>query len=64
MKLKFSARLSSLGEERNRLKASKFTDAQKASILQQGEESTPVAETCRKAGISQANESWRFKNRA
>lgn len=36
------------------MKASKFSDAQKAFILKQGEEGTPVAEVCRKAGISQA----------
>ena len=36
------------------MKASKFTEAQKAFILKQGEEGTPVAEVCRKAGISQA----------
>jgi putative transposase len=36
------------------MKASKFTDAQKAFILKQGEDGVPVAEICRKAGISQA----------
>ena len=36
------------------MKASKFTEAQKAFILKQGEQGTPVAEICRKAGISQA----------
>jgi len=36
------------------MKASKFTDTQKAFILKQGEAGTPVAEICRKAGISQA----------
>ena len=36
------------------MKASKFTDAQKAFIIKQGEEGTTVAEICRKAGISQA----------
>ena len=36
------------------MKASKFTDAQKAFILKQGKEGIPVAEVCRKAGISQA----------
>ena len=36
------------------MKASKFTDAQKAFIIKQGEEGTPVAEICRKAGISPA----------
>lgn len=33
------------------MKASKFTDAQKAFIIKQGEEGTAVAEICRKAGI-------------
>jgi len=54
LKLEFSATLSWLGEERKRMKASKFTEAQKAFILKQGEQGTPVAEICRKAGISQA----------
>ena len=36
------------------MKASKFSDAQKAFILKQGAEGVPVAEICRKAGISQA----------
>jgi putative transposase len=36
------------------MKASKFTDAQKAFIIKQGEEGTPIAEICRKAGISEA----------
>ena len=36
------------------MKASKFTDAQKAFIIKQGEDGTPVSEICRKAGISQA----------
>ena len=36
------------------MKASKFTEAQKAFILKQGEEGTAVAEICHKAGISQA----------
>ena len=35
-------------------KTSKFTESQKAFILKQGEQGTPVAEICRKAGISQA----------
>jgi putative transposase len=33
------------------VKASKFTDAQKAFIIKQAEDGTPVAEVCRKAGI-------------
>jgi putative transposase len=36
------------------MRASKFTDAQKAFIIEQGESGIPVAEICRKAGISQA----------
>ncbi len=36
------------------MKASKFTDAQKAFILKQGADGVPVADICRKAGISQA----------
>ena len=42
--------------------ASKFTDAQMAFIIKQGEEGTPVAEICRKAGISQATYfNWKKK---
>lgn len=36
------------------MKASKFSDAQKAFVLKQGDDGVPVAEICRKAGISQA----------
>ncbi len=36
------------------MKASKFSDAQKAFIIRQSDDGTPVAEVCRKAGISQA----------
>ncbi len=44
------------------MKASKFTDAQKAFIIKQGEEGTLVAEICRKAGISQATYfNWKKK---
>ena len=44
------------------MKASKFSDAQKAFILKQGEDGTPVAEICRKAGISQATYfNWKKK---
>ncbi len=32
------------------MKASQFSDAQKVFVLKQGEEGTPVAEICRKAG--------------
>ena len=45
------------------MKASQFTDAQKAFIIKQGEDgATPVAEICRKAGISQATYfNWKRK---
>ena len=36
------------------MKASRFSEAQKAFILKQGNDGMPVAEICRKAGISQA----------
>lgn len=36
------------------MKASNFSDAQKALIIKHGEVGTPVAEICRKAGISPA----------
>jgi putative transposase len=36
------------------MKASQLSDAQKAFILTQGQDGVPVAEICRKAGISQA----------
>lgn len=44
------------------MKASKFTDAQKVFIIRQGEDGIPVAEICRKAGISQATYfNWKKK---
>jgi putative transposase len=44
------------------MKASQFTDAQKAFIIKQGEDGMPVAEICRKAGISQATYfNWKKK---
>ena len=44
------------------MKASKFTDAQKAFIIRRGEEGAPVEEICRKAGISQATYiNWKKK---
>ena len=44
------------------MKASKFSDAQKAFIIRQGDEGTSVAEICRKAGISQATYfNWKKK---
>ena len=44
------------------MKASKFTDAQKAFILKQGADGHTVAEICRKAGISEATYfNWKKK---
>ena len=44
------------------MKASQFSDAQKAFILKQGDEGVPVTEICRKAGIIQATYSnWKKK---
>ena len=44
------------------MKASKFSEAQKAFILKQGNDDMPVAEICRKAGISPATYfSWMRK---
>ena len=44
------------------MKASKFTDAQKAFVIEQDEEGAPVAEICRKAGNSQATYcNWKKK---
>jgi putative transposase len=44
------------------MKASRFTDAQKAFILKQGADGHPVAEICRKAGISRATYfNWKKK---
>jgi putative transposase len=44
------------------MKASQFSDAQKAFILKQGAEGHPVAEICRRAGISQATYfNWKKK---
>ena len=44
------------------MKASKFTDAQKAFILKQGAEGHPVAEICLRARISQAADfNWKKK---
>lgn len=42
------------------MKASKFTEAQIAFVLKQAEDGTPVAEVCRKSGISDATfYNWR-----
>jgi putative transposase len=44
------------------MKASMFSDAQKAFILKQGADGVPVADICRKAGISQATYfNWKKK---
>ena len=44
------------------MKASQFSDAQKVFILRQGADGIPVADICRKAGISQATYfNWKKK---
>jgi putative transposase len=44
------------------MKRSKFSDAQKAFVIRQGDDGTPVEEICRKAGISQATYfAWKKK---
>lgn len=44
------------------MRASRFTDAQKAFVIKQGEEGTPVAEIFRQARISQATYfNWKKK---
>ena len=44
------------------MKASRFSDAQKAFILKQAADGMPVADVCRKAGISQATYfNWKKK---
>ena len=44
------------------MKASKFSDAQKAFILKQASDGMPVAEICRKAGVSPATYfNWKRK---
>jgi putative transposase len=44
------------------MKASRFSDAHKAFILKQGADGMPVADLCRKAGISQATYfNWKKK---
>ena len=50
------------GKERKTMKASRFSEAQKAFILKQGADGMPVADICRKAGISQATYfNWKKK---
>src|SRR3954451_24788325 len=59
--LEFSAPIPWLGGAES-MKASKFSDAQKAFILKQGSDGVPVADICRKAGISQATYfNWKKK---
>lgn len=42
------------------MRASKFSEAQKAYVVKRGEEGVPVAKLCREAGISQATYfNWR-----
>jgi putative transposase len=44
------------------MKASRFSEAQKTFILKQGADGMPVADICRKAGISQATYfNWKKK---
>ena len=44
------------------MKASRFSEAQKAFILKQGVDGMPVADICRKVGISQATYfNWKKK---
>ena len=51
-----------MAEQWKTMKASKFTDAQKAFILKQGADGVSVAEICRRAGISQATYfNWKKK---
>ena len=57
--LESSAPIPPLGEAQNDVV---FTDAQKAFILKQGRDGIPVADLCRKAGISQATYfNWKKK---
>jgi putative transposase len=45
------------------MKASRFSDAQKALILNQGRDGIPVADICRKAGISPATTLLNWKKK-
>jgi putative transposase len=46
------------------MKKSRFSEQQIAFVLRQAEEGTPIAEVCRKAGISEASYyAWRKKYR-
>ena len=51
--MEFSADFSSVGKEQDAVKASNFSDAQKAFILKQGADGISVVDICRKGGISQ-----------
>lgn len=52
----------SVGRRSGCEETSNLSDAQKAFILKQGDDGVPVAEICRKAGISQATYfNWRKK---
>ncbi len=44
------------------MKASKFTDAQKAFIIRQGDDGTPVADICRKPASARRRTSLGRKN--
>ena len=46
------------------MKASKFSDAQKAFILKQGSDGVPVADICRKAGINQPSNLFQLEEEA
>jgi putative transposase len=50
--LEFSAEISLACEEWKTMNASVFSNAQKAFILKQGADGLPVADICRRAGIS------------
>jgi putative transposase len=59
--LEFSASIPWLGGAQ-RDEGIRFSDAQKAFILKQGADGVPVADICRKAGISQATYfNWKKK---
>jgi putative transposase len=47
------------------MKASKFTDAQKAFILKQGSDGMPVADVCRSRGssLTRMSGAWNFQSK-
>jgi hypothetical protein len=51
LELEFFA-VPSLAGRSEAINASKFTDAPNAFVIKHGEEGTPVAEICRKAGLA------------